>query len=91
MGKQIKSLVCISSIVIPCKEQLKSSSALLKTIHHETPTNAPRPPRRVMMEIHVDQERPPAIQKTTLGYFSKNLKKREYARGTFFLQSEMIS
>lgn len=41
MGKQIKSLVCISSIVIPCKEQLKCSVALLTTIHHETPTNAP--------------------------------------------------
>lgn len=28
-----------------------------------------------MMEIHIDQERPPAIQKTTLRYFSKNWKK----------------
>lgn len=28
-----------------------------------------------MMEIHIDQERPPAIQKTTPRYFSKNWKK----------------
>lgn len=88
MGKQIKRLVCISSIVIPCKEQLKCSSALLKTIHHETPTNAPP---------QSDDGNPRWPGKTTsnpenhTGILFKELEKREYARGTFFLQSEMIS
>lgn len=91
MGKQIKSLACISSIVIPCKEQLKSSSALLKTIHHETPTNAPPPPAERWWKSTLTRKDHQQSRKPHWGTFQRTWKKKEYASGTFFLQSEMIS
>lgn len=77
MGKQIKSLVCISSIVIPCKEQLKSSSALLKTIHHETPTNAPPPPAERWWKSTLTRKDHQQSRKPHWGTFQRTWKKKK--------------
>lgn len=74
IGKQIKSLVCISSIVIPCKEQLKSFSALLKTIHHETPP--PPPPAEWWWKSTLTTKDHQQSRKPHWGTFQRTWKKR---------------